>query len=77
MKKRTICLFTILITAVILFFSSSSAMAFGWLPKPSEPPVEEDPLPPASAPEPLTLTLIGMAASGVGGYYLGGRKKKK
>ena len=32
---------------------------------------------PPSAPEPLSLTLIGMGASGVAGYVIGKRKKDK
>jgi hypothetical protein len=32
--------------------------------------------PPPSAPEPISMILIGMGASGVAGYYLGKRKKK-
>jgi LPXTG-motif cell wall-anchored protein len=32
--------------------------------------------PPPSAPEPLSITLIGMGASGAVGYFLGKRKKK-
>lgn len=32
--------------------------------------------PPPSAPEPITIILIGMGVSGTAGYYLGKRKKK-
>jgi hypothetical protein len=32
--------------------------------------------PPPSAPEPLSMVLIGMGATGAAGYYLGRRKKK-
>ncbi len=32
--------------------------------------------PPPSAPEPISMILIGMGASGAAGYYLGKRKKK-
>jgi hypothetical protein len=49
----------------------------GILPK---PPVKKPPVinnPPPSAPEPLSLSLIGMGASGVAGFYLGRRREKK
>ena len=32
---------------------------------------------PPSAPEPVSMILIGMGASGVVGYYIGRRKKNK
>ncbi len=68
-------IFTLLIT--LFLFNNSQLFAMGIFPK---PPVKKPPIvinPPPSAPEPLTLTLIGMGACGVAGFYLGRRKKKQ
>jgi hypothetical protein len=56
---------------------SSHVFAMGVLPKLpiKKPPVIKPVPPPPSAPEPVTLTLIGMGASGAVGYYLGRLKK--
>ncbi|MBN1907873.1 MAG: hypothetical protein JW927_22545 [Deltaproteobacteria bacterium] len=70
----------------ILFFNDFQIFAMGIFPPPENPPWErkpppwvdptpDDPAPPA-APEPISLALIGMGASGVVGYYLGKKKNK-
>lgn len=69
----------LIMTLIIFLFllPGSQLFAMGILPK---PPVKKPPVinnPPPSAPEPLSLTLIGMGASGFAGYYLGRRKKKQ
>lgn len=83
MKKRS--LLTIFFIAIVffLFIGSISAYAMGRFPRPDErpdPPPWRNPDPtdpsPPSAPEPLTIILIGMGASGAAGYYIGKRKKK-
>lgn len=66
------------ITAFLFFlalFYCPQLFAMGILPK---PPVKKPPVinnPPPSAPEPLSLSLIGMGVSGVAGFYLGRRRK--
>jgi hypothetical protein len=49
-------------------------------PKPHKPPPWIDPTPinpnPPAAPEPVSLILIGMGASGAVGYFLGKKNKK-
>jgi LPXTG-motif cell wall-anchored protein len=73
-KYNNLFIITLIIYLFVLF--DSQLFAMGILPK---PPVKKPPVinnPPPSAPEPLSLTLIGMGASGVAGYYLGRRKKK-
>lgn len=61
----------------IALLSNTQLFAMGLFPKPpaNNPPVINNP--PPSAPEPLSLTLIGMGASGIAGYYLGRLKKKE
>ncbi len=70
---------SLIITFLVLlaFLSNSPLFAMGILPK---PPVKKPPVinnPPPSAPAPIALTLIGIGASGVAGFYLGRRKKKQ
>ena len=76
MRLKTVL---IILLPVLFFFImlSSHVIAMGILPKLpiKKPPVINNPPPPPSAPEPLTLTLIGMGASGAAGYFLGKRKK--
>ncbi len=75
MRKYFIIL---IITFVIMLFilNSFQLFAMGVLPRPPRrnPPVQINP--PPTAPEPLSLTLIGMGVSGIAGFYLGRRRKK-
>lgn len=74
-KQKKFFIITFVISLFV--FHNFQLFAMGILPKPpvKKPPVIIKP-PPPSAPEPLTLTLIGMGASGAAGYFLGKRKKK-
>lgn len=61
------------------FFLVTTAVPFAWGKKPPwsggpESPGDYDPV---TAPEPMTLSLIGVAGVGVAGHYLAGRKRKK
>ena len=76
MKKITTWLLPFLFTLILVLLSS--APAFGkkppWAGGPGGPePI--DPLP-VYAPEPITITLIGMGASAAAGYYLGKKKNR-
>jgi LPXTG-motif cell wall-anchored protein len=74
--RKYLKLSIIIFVISFLVFPNFKLFAMGILPKPpaKKPPVINNP--PPSAPAPLALTLIGMGASGVAGYYLGRRKKK-
>jgi hypothetical protein len=76
MRQKTVYLYFLPVLLILMMFSSK-VFAMGILPKLpiKKPPVINNP-PPPSAPEPLTLTLIGMGVSGAAGYFLGRGKKK-
>ncbi len=62
---------------MLLLISLASNPAYAKKPPwAGEPGGPKDYDPPPSAPEPISMILIGMGASGVAGYYLGKRKKK-
>jgi hypothetical protein len=74
MKRLTTWLWVLICAGLVTAATGSVALA-------NKPPWAggggggpHDP-PPVSAPEPLTLTLIGMGASGLVGYFLGKRKR--
>jgi LPXTG-motif cell wall-anchored protein len=83
MKMRLIIL--MFVFPILLNFSYGD-IAFAK--KEDKPPKDHGPPPwanndkdkgrkPPAAPEPIALTLIGMGASGIVGYYLGKKKKDK
>jgi hypothetical protein len=76
MRVKKIFLFFLPFLFVSMLLSSQ-VFAMGIIPKLpiKKPPVKNNPPPPPSAPEPLTLTLIGMGASGATGYFLGRHRK--
>jgi LPXTG-motif cell wall-anchored protein len=78
MRLKTVSFF-LLPFLFVLVMLSSEVFSMAIVPKLpiKKPPVKIKPLtPPPSAPEPLTLTLIGMGASGAAGYFLGKRREK-
>ena len=74
MRKKAKWVRSICITVFLLLASGTPVLAMGWLPDPEPTPADSSP--PPTAPEPVSLALIGMAASGAGGYYLGRKKKR-
>ncbi len=74
MKQLTLSI--LIFISTLILFSVVTTGAFGkkppWAGGPGGPGDEP---PPVSAPEPLTITLIGMGASAAAGYYLGKKKK--
>ncbi len=68
---------SILFCILLLFISLGIIPAYAkkppWAGGPGGP---QDYNPPPSAPEPISMILIGMGVSGVAGYYLGKRRKK-
>ena len=73
MKNIWIYLLPFLITVIITLAVQNKAFAKkpDWAGEDWNPANPQ----PVSAPGPVTLTLIGMGASGAVGYYLGKRKK--
>ena len=61
----------------IIFFIILFGAGIAYAKKPPWAGEDWNPANPPSAPEPLSLTLIGMGASGVAGYIIGRRKKDK
>jgi hypothetical protein len=80
MKIRLIIFMSVFSILLNLFSGDIAFAKNGKPPKPHKPPPWVDPNPidpnPPAAPEPVSLILIGMGASGAIGYYLGKKKKK-
>ncbi len=75
-KTRT----TVFFFSVLILISITELPAFAWAPMPPKfektpaaSPFDENP---PSAPEPISMILIGMGVSGVAGYFIGRRTKK-
>jgi LPXTG-motif cell wall-anchored protein len=72
MKKHILTVFFWLVLFLItVVLNPAYAKKPPWAGEPGGPHNQ-----PPSAPEPFSMTLLGMGASGVVGYYLGKRKKK-
>lgn len=72
MGKKVQWIFSCIFVIVLLIITQDPAFAV-------KPPWAGGPGSPGDypeAPEPVTMTLIGMGASGAFGYYLGKRKKR-
>lgn len=71
MKMKTI--FRVFVALLVfVFFIPIDVFCMGWFPPPGGGGGDPGPV---SAPEPGTITLIGMAVSAGAGYLLGKRKK--
>ncbi len=74
MRKQILSiLFFVLLILISLVSNPAYAKKPPWAGGPGGP---KDYDPPPSAPEPISMILIGMGASGAAGYYLGKRKKQ-
>jgi hypothetical protein len=74
MKKITMQLMPFMFMLIVVFLVSTTA--FGGKPPWAGGPGGPKDQPPVYAPEPITISLIGMGASAVAGYYLGKKKNR-
>lgn len=74
MKKKSAYILILFLFLMFLFLTGNPAYADKppWSGGPGGPKDQ-----PPAAPEPFSLVLIGMGASGAAGYIIGRRKKKK